>query len=177
MPYNRRSTTGKSYLIGSTSPLLFYKPVPRIFSVKLIARAHESHLHTHTHRWCSNEGRGGRTIRFNRQFSFQPFSTDDFDRSAIYPLQNSSPLRERERGRGETSVRGRVVPYANSFYCRGTESRAETWTRVNGRPSSLPALISFMPSAPARPLPPPRFNYCQLPLPHANYVISTWAAL
>lgn len=51
MPYNRRSTTGKSYLIGSTStsPLLFYKPVPRIFSVKLIARAHESHLHTHTH--------------------------------------------------------------------------------------------------------------------------------
>lgn len=45
-----------------------------------------------------------------------------------------------------TSVRGRVVPYANSFYCRGTESRPDV--DPCKRPSSLPALISFMPSAP-----------------------------
>lgn len=44
-----------------------------------------------------------------------------------------------------TSVRGRVVPYANSFYCRGTESRPDV--DPCKRPSSLPALISFIPSA------------------------------
>lgn len=126
---------------------------PRIFSVKLIA--HTNHPYTHLYTVDTRKGgREGRAIRFNRQFSFQPFSTDDFDRSAIYPWKIPPRQREREtEGEREgdgTSVRGRVVPYANSFYCRGTESRPETWTRVNGRPSSLPALISFMPSAPAR---------------------------